>query len=373
MTPGEYGHLVLLITIAQLMFIFTSGWSNGAIINLGSKSFAEKGSYIDIVWYRTVIVLASLVVISVIFYFLKFPIQDFIVVRNNYALVYILFIGYVFYDYASQLLYPGNKDLIQSFTELIATLSLVVLILMFVKDIQSYVYIYTGVFFCFFITVIIIFLKYFGRKRINFVKNEFNFVLKYSSWQVLSIVGIYVMSIGINYIFVFNKVDIVDIGLYNFSHRLFLGFSSFFALFGILIPKWVHNPNKDKFAYQLKRKLVYTIVILSSLYLCVGVLLKPVLMLLEKMDYIKSVEYYFYLFPAFVFMCYGNLMNMVAMNTDYFRRAQFAIVGQGVALILFAYPLVHYFGVIGGIVAVTISFFVGSVYFYALRKYLFAK
>lgn len=366
--PPEYGHLALIISVAQLMFILTSGWSNGTIINLGSKSYAETGTYSSIVLYRFIIVTASFLIISLLFLILKIPISNFIFKSENYGLVYILFLGYVFYDFSSQMLYPGNKDLVQSFSELIATLSLLTLTFICVKSIQTYIYIYSGVFFVFFSTIGILFLIYYGSHKVIWNNKEFCFVLKYSFWQILSVIGIYITNIGINYILAFYKISVDEIGLYNFAYRLFSGFSPFFALFGIIIPKWIYNIEKKKLHRILIRRILYSTCFLATLYICVAMILKPFIRLVDKPDYLQSAEYFILLFPAFLFMCFGNLMNTVIMNTNHFKQAQFAIVFQCISLLTFSLLLVHFQGIKGALGATTISFMTGALCLYFLYK-----
>jgi len=362
LNPSELGHLALVVSVAQLMFVLTSGWSNGAVINLGSKKYAETGSYKDIIYYRSAIVLISFLIISILFICLKGAILNFILDASNYSLVYLLFLGYVFYDFSSQLLYPGNKDLVQSLSELVATIALLTFTLLFVSNVREYVYIYSGTFCIFALVIISLFIFYFGKQKVTLDKNEFLFVLKYSFWQILSIIGIYVINIGINYVLVFNKVSVENIGLYNFSYKLFSGFSPFFALFGILIPKWIYSIDKTKLHDQLMKRFFYCICALSALYLLVAGILKPFIILVGKEDYLKSVEYFFYLFPAFLFLSYTNLINTVIMNTKYFKQAQFAIVLQGISLLIFSFPLVNLFGIIGALFSTTMSFIVGAIY-----------
>jgi len=68
LNPTEYGQFALISSIAQLMYILTSGWSSGSVINLGSQSYARTGSYKAVVYYRICIVAVSLVVVSLVFF-----------------------------------------------------------------------------------------------------------------------------------------------------------------------------------------------------------------------------------------------------------------------------------------------------------------
>lgn len=360
--PSDLGHLALIVSVAQLMFVLTSGWSNGSIINLGSKKYSETGDYKDIVIYRGIIVFISFIFVTIAFFFLKGHILDFILEYKNYRLVFILFLGYVFYDFSSQLLYPGNKNLIQSLSELIATTIILALTFLYVKNINEYVYVYSITFFIFSIFVFSMFVYYFKEPNTILTNKEFKLVLEYSMWQMLSVVGIYVINIGINYILVLNNVEVESIGLYNFSYKLFSGFSPFFALFGILIPKWVHGIDKSILHNKLMNRFLYSLCILVAMYLIIALCLKPFIILIGKEEYLKSVSYFYYLLPAFVFLSYVNLINTVLMNTKYFKQAQFAIVFQAVSLIIFGFPLVKIYGIMGAIFATTLSFIVGAVY-----------
>ena len=364
--PAEFGYLALIISVSQLMYILTSGWSNGAIINLGSKKFAEIGNYNNIVFYRTIIVLISLLIISLLFFNLETPISKFILKNENYELVYFLYLGYVLYDFSSQLLYPGNKDLIQSISELITSISLLLLTLMFVRSIKNYIFIYSVIYFVFFLFIISVFIYYYGKQKFSWNKKEFVFLFKYSIWQLLSVISIYLINIGVNYMFIYYDLSVIDIGLYNFSYRMFSGFAAFFGLFGVLIPKWIHNTDKKVLSKLLETRIFYSICLLVFLYLIVGLILEPFIIFIGKEDYLQSIKYFIFLFPAFIFMCYSNLINTVIMNSSHYKKAQFAIIAQGLSLIISSFFLVGIFGVYGAIISTTISFIIGAIYLYLL-------
>ena len=364
--PAEFGYLALIISASQLMYILTSGWSNGAIINLGSKKFAEIGNYNNIVFYRTIIVLISLLIISLLFYSLETPISKFILKNENYELVYYLYLGYVLYDFSAQLLYPGNKDLTQSISELITSISLLLLTIMFVRSIKNYIFIYSVIYILFSLFIISVFIYYYGKQKFSWDKKEFVFLFKYSLWQLLSVISIYLINIGVNYMFIYYELSVIDIGLYNFSYRMFSGFAAFFALFGVIIPKWIHNSDKKVLSKLLETRIFYSICLLVFLYLIVGLILEPFIVFIGKEDYLESIKYFIYLFPAFIFMCYSNLINTVIMNSSYYKKAQLAIVAQGLSLIISSFFLVGIFGIYGAIISTTISFIIGAIYLYFL-------
>lgn len=365
---NEYGILALLISISSLMFVITSGWNNGALVNLGSKSFSEKGTYLDIVIYRILIIVSCLVVVSMGFIVLKNPIVSFLQLEENYSLVFIFFIGMVAYDFSYQLLYPGNKDFLQSSLELLNSVIIIVLMITIVRSVREYVYVYTIVNICFSIVTVLFFLRFQLKNRFVFIKDDFIKVLRYSLWQILSVVGIYLINVGMNYIFVFNKISPAEIGQYNFAFKLFSGFSAFFALFGIVIPKWIHNPENKNTASSIKSKVFKITLFLSVLYILMALILDPFIDLLGKADYKDSSLYYIMLFPAFIFMTYCNLMNTIVANTQFYKFAQYNITIQVIVLLSISFPLVFYFKLYGAIISTTISFIICSLFFYRLYE-----
>jgi O-antigen/teichoic acid export membrane protein len=365
---SEYGFLALLMSISSLMFVVTSGWNNGALVNLGSKSFSEKGSYLDIVIYRTMIIVSCMIFVSICYVLLENPITSFLQRSTNYSLVYVFFIGLIAYDFSYQLLYPGNKDFLQSTLELLSSVILIILMFTVVKTVEDYVYVYTIVNVVFALFTVGFFLKFQLGQHFTFVKSDIIRVLKYSLWQILSVVGIYMINVGMNYIFVFNKISPADIGQYNFAFKLFSGFSAFFALFGIVIPKWIHNAQKSNIASEIKSRILKITLFLSVFYIVIAIILKPFLQIIGKSDYKDSSTYFILLFPAFIFMAYCNLMNTVVANTQFYKYAQYTIAIQVVILLSISFPLVYFLHIYGAIISTTISFVICFLFFIRLYK-----
>ena len=364
LSPQDFGYLSLIISVSQIMFTLTSGWSNGAILSLGTKNFLTKGSYKDIVIYRSVIVLFCFLVVSIFFKILRISILEIVHLDENINYVFYLFLGYVFYDFAYQLLYPGNKNNIQSILEIIYASSFFLITIIFVRNIQVYTYTFLIATFIFFILTLLFFYFYFGKDQFKWNKKEFNFVLNYSSWQLMSVLGIYLINLGNNYIFVLNSIPVESIGIYNFAFKLFSGFSVFFGLFGIIIPKWINREDIDY--KKLMKRIYYIIIALSLGYLLLASIIKPFINFIGKSDYLDSVNFFYLLFPAFIFMTYVNLMNTIIANTKFYKMAQFAILIQVIIIFSIGIPLVKFYGLYGAVVATTISYLICSLFFYLL-------
>lgn len=362
--PKDYGYLALIISVSQVMFTLTSGWSNGAIINLGTKNYSSKGSYKDIVIYRGLIVIICFILISSFFLLLQSSVLEIVHAHDNLKYTYFLFLGYIFYDFSYQLLYPGNKNNLQAILEFIYTLSFLILMFLFVKNIKDYSLVFLFSSFLFFLITVCAFIYFFGRDKYSWNKEDFNLVLKYSAWQLMSVLGIYIVNLGNNYVFVLNNVSVESIGLYNFAFKLFSGFSVIFGLFGIIIPKWIHSVNVNH--KNLMNKVYLIIFGLSCAYVLLALVVEPFIKLIGKSDYIDSVRIFYFLFPAFIFMSYVNLMNTIVANTKHYKYAQFAIVFQVIVIFAAGLPLIHFYGINGAIISATISYFICSIFFYVI-------
>jgi len=348
------------------MYVLTSGWSSGSVINLGSRRFAQTGSYKDIVYYRLSIVGIAFLAVTALFLVLRPVIEGYMKIGGMYLYVLALFVGYVFYDYASQLLYPGNHDRMQAGIEFAATLTLLLVVAFAVHDLRTYVFTYalvTAVFAC---VVSMLFFKYFHAQPFRWSAKDFGAVLNYSGWQVIGVLGIYLVNMGTNYMLVAAHISLEQIGLYNFAYRLYSGFSPFFALFGILIPKWINSSVVG--IHAVEKKILKIIVALAAMYLIAGFALSAVLQFFEMSRYSGSIRFFFLLFPAFLLTSYVNLLNTVLANTTRFRRAQSGIFLQCGLLILFGFPLVLKFGVDGIIAATTVACAAAAMYFHRLYR-----
>ena len=359
--PIEYGKFALIATFAQLMFILTSGWSNGALINLGSQSFARTGSYKDIVYYRLCIVTVAFVLINLVLIPARPVIEEYAKISSLYPYVLALFVGYVLYDHGSQLLYPGNHNQMQAAAEFVTTLILLIAVSFVVKDVRSYIFVYAVVSAVFASVISIIFFRFFHKHPFQWKQQDFEKVFNYSAWQMISIICIYIINMGSNYILIFYEAPLEQIGLYNFSYRLYSGFAPFFSLFGILIPKWIHSSNIS--LRSIEKNILIIVVALVMLYLASVYILESLLQLLHMQRYFGSVRYFFWLFPAFMFTSYSNLLNTVIANTDSFRLGQVGIFLQSVLLIICNFIFVPKFGVEGVVVSMVLASFIGAVYF----------
>ena len=366
LSPEEYGYYALITSAAQIMFILCSGWSNATVLNIGTRRYQEKGSYKDVIYYRSIIVIVCFVVLSLFFLILKTPIIYYVGSEQNYHLTYTFFFGLVAYDFAYQLLYPGENNNLQAGLVFIANLLIFLYVIFYVSDISQYIYFYAVTYSFLFILIVTLFVLFYRKVSFIFDKKDFRYVLTYSFWQLFGVLGVYLVNLGTNYVLRMNHIDVGEIGLYNFAYKLFSCFVPVFALIGVVIPKWLSDKkikNKKEYIFSRAKLLI---ILLCGLYILLYFILPPFLRIIHKEDYLSSSIMYISLLPGFVFYAINQVLNVIVLNTEFYRYSQFIALTQGVVLLLFSFVLVHLLGMAGAIVANSFSFFVGTILLWAL-------
>lgn len=368
-SPGEYGQLALIITVAQLMYILTTGWTDPTLVNLGTREYSEKGSYKNILYYRAIIVVFCWIIVTLSFLVSRNYIIDLIREPSYYWTTYLLFLAFSLQSFFNQILYPAHKNLLQSLFDAISTVILMTVTFLFVRSVVGYVYVQFVIYVLYAIISTVFFIQYFGRDSFVFRKSEFRKTLKFSVWQILGVLGIYLTNLGVNYVYTIENVSVEAIGLYNVAYKLFSEFTPIFAICVIVIPQWIYGTkDKESLLRDIPRKTIIGVALLSLAYFAIYLILDPFLTLIGKIEYRESIFYYIYLLPAFIFMAYSQIMQLVVMTTPAFKHIQYATLFQGVLLVLSCLVLVYFWGVLGAIVAVTLAFIGKSLYLYVIYE-----
>lgn len=378
LTPEQYGNYALLTSVAQIMYILCSGWTNASVLTLGTKAYIENGSYKDIIIYRFFTVFACFVILCIAFLLLKAPIILFVGGSKYYYLTFLFFISLVLNDFVCQLLYPGGKNLIQACIVFFTNVFVLLYVLLFVENVETYIFGNAAMQLLLFAVIIPCFMHFFGRDVFLFNYGDFKCFIVFSLWQLLGVIGVYLINLSTNYVLRYYQIPVSDIGLYNFAYKLFCGFVPVFGLIAVLIPKWISNSTiVEKEKYIMKRML-YLVIFLSVLYICFYLLIRPFIHIIGKDDYQQSASMYIYLFPAFVFYSISQILNIITLNTRYYKHSQYCAILQGAILIVTNFFLVKIYGIIGAIMGTFISYLMGSIYLELLytkkiRKYLLKK
>lgn len=363
LSPEDYGYYSLITSAAQIMFIICSGWTNATVINIGTKDYKETGAYKEVIVYRAIIVFSCWILISLLFLILNNVIIEFVGGGDNYILTYMFFCGLVFNDFVYQIFYPGEKNNFQTITMFVFNAGILSFVLFYVKHLYQYIHIYTILQFFLFSFLICSFLWIYRKQRVIFNESKFKKILSYSFWQLFGVIGVYLINLGSNYILRGNNIPVDEIGLYNFAYKVFCCFVPIFALLGVVIPKWIHDPIIPQKIVHIKKRMFPILGLLFGVYILVYLILPLFLSFINKEDYFGSVNMYLYLFPGFIFYSINQILNIILLNTPNYKYSQIIAITQGVILILSCIILVGCYGVYGAIASNVISYMSGTLYF----------
>ena len=369
LTPEDYGYYSLITSVAQIMFILCSGWTNATVINIGTREYRDTGTYKDLIIYRLIIVSSCFVLISIIFYLSKSYITDFVGNEEKYNLTYLFFLGLIFNDFVCQIFYPGEKNTFQTMTMLFFNSGILLCVIIFVKSLTEYIYINAIIQSLLFIFLMSAFFIYYRESKFSFSLSKFKTILTYSGWQLFGVLGLYLINLGSNYILRGNNIEVEEIGLYNFAYKLFCCFVPVFSLLGVVLPKWIHDKNINNKWIFIKTRMCVVITILVVCYILVWFLLPIFLRIINKVDYLHSTDYFIFLLPAFVFFSINQILNIILLNTQYYKYSQIISIAQGIVLIIASSAMVNLWGVYGAIIGNIMSFLIGTIlYTYVFKN-----
>lgn len=364
---STYGKLVVIMSIAQLSFSITSGVTSGAMNVLGSRQFSKRASCNETYLYRLTIIL---IVFSVFFLLLKmlggwFDIE--VLAGQSLYLILLLSLSYIFYEAGCNMLYPTSKFKIQSYIELFAASCFLVFVLSIVNSIQDFIFGYLFISFVIFLFSVALLVYFFGGQPFKYTFSGLSQFASYSIWQSLSVISIYVVNYGSNYILLINNMSDISVGHVNFTLRLFFGMSAIFALIVIVMPRLVLNGSvKLETINYFSAKVILALIFLYSI---AAVVFYFGLNYLEKADYLKSIKYMILMLPAFLAMAYINIVNTFLSNTESYRYAQFIILGQAVLLVVTMSFLIPFLAEYGVFISYTLSYIIFAfVVYYSLRR-----
>lgn len=362
----NFGYFVSIVSIAVLLQVVTTGFTYGAFINFSTKSFYKTSYYFMVLYYRLITTIFVILFIVFIFSFFNFDYKFYILK---------LYIGLVFYDLGSQLLLPGKKRLFQVAIELLFFIILFTIVVIYVENFEQYIDYYLfltlSLFLCSFLTFYK--LSNSGLNTLSINENnivEYKYFLKYSLWQLVGILGIYIMGNGLNLYTYFYNFSASDIAKYGIMLKIFMSLSPIYALFIIFIPKIMRNEyflKYDRMPYF--KTLIIISSILTTLYFIVIVILQELIIYFNKLEYKGIYEFLVLLVPAYFFMSFSNLANSILANTDKYKYPQFIFICQAVILCILYVILIPLYNLNGFVISITITYLISCIlFFYTLLK-----
>lgn len=365
LTIDDFGHFISILAISMLLQVFTTGLTYGAFINFASKSYSEFSSYSRILYYRLFIVFCVISIVLFISTLIEFT-DKFLILK--------LYLGLVFYDLGSQILLPGNKRIQQVFIELLYFIILFTTVIFFINFSDEYINYYLIFSFLLFIFTFSFFIFSNLKTSENVIEKDyiskFKFFLKYSSWQMVGLIGIYTMGNGMNLYTYFYNFSPNIIAMYGILLKVFMSLAPIYGLFVIYIPKLIRSQiflKYDNIPYL--KTLFISSFILTLVYFFVIIIFKELIIFFKKIEYNITYDFLVQLIPAYFFMAFSNIANTFLASTQKYTHPQFIFIIQSIIVCISYIVFIPIYEIQGFIISITLTYFVSFIlFFYILVK-----
>lgn len=354
LTSVEFGKLALIISVSQFAFVFTNGWTNGLLTNLGMQSHSRGENYLKFFLHRLIILLVTYFPIFLLANIFKEELSIFLSNSNALTLILKMHLALLIYDLSSSLLYVKSKYLTMSLIDLAYGIILFLSVKQSVSCIEEYINILLGLNLFYSLLCMVIFFfkiprKYYIRSWVGFKSS-----LEYSAWQGLSILSIYLMNLGGLVLLRYFDIPFEEIGSFNLAFRFYSVFSLIFAASGLLVPR-ILVIYERRLLIESEKFTILLVVFLLVGYVLLGCLLPYIGSSLGVQIYDKSQLYFFYLACSFVPFSYITIWNQIFANTLLYKRAQLLFVIQSISYLLMTFLFVPSIGVFGLILSQIVS------------------
>lgn len=357
----EFGNYIGILAIATLLQVITTGLTYGAFITFSTKDYVRIQTYKSIICYRVIFAVVIIFLVSLLLLFIDF---------NHREAILKLYLGLVFYDLGSQIMLPGKRKLHQVCIEFVFFVILLSAVMLFKFTYMEYINFY------FFLTVLLFLISLFFYKILDFncttpkcsSSTKFNLFVKYSVWQMLGVLAIYIMGNGLNLYTYFYGFTSSDIALYGILLKIFMSLSPVYAIYVIYIPKLIHQHN---ITFQKVRKRFLVIVLLSSvmislLYVLVITTFDGIVCFLNKSSYSNLYVYMLLMVPAYFFMSFSNIANTYLSNTVKYASPQIVLTIQGIVLCFSYLIFIPKYSFYGVVISLTITYLISFTLFLSI-------
>lgn len=354
LTSVEFGKLALIISVSQFAFVFTNGWTNGLMTNLGMQSHSRGENYLKFFLHRFIILFITYFPIFLLSNVFKEELSIFLGIPNALKLILKMHLALLVYDLSSSLLYVKSKYLTMSLIDLAYGIILFLSVKQSVSCIEDYINILLGLNLFYSLLCMVIFFfkiprKYYLKSWVGLKRS-----LEYSAWQGLSILSIYLMNLGGLVLLRYFDIPFEEIGSFNLAFRFYSVFSLIFAASGLLVPRLLVIYER-RLLKESEKFTILLVVFLLVGYVLLGFLLPYIGSFLGIKIYDKSLLYFFYLAFAFLPFSYITIWNQIFANTLFYKKAQLLFVIQSISYILITLISVPIIGVVGLIFSLIIS------------------
>lgn len=351
----DYGIYSLCTIVAAATVTFGVNWSSSSLIYFGSKERAETGNINKVFWARTVILLCSILVITIMFIVFESSVNDYLTEKLSAILLAWILVRAV-QDYLVHYFLAVKKQLFATLVELSARAALFIFIIVLPFDIKKIIVL------CIICDLAALaFIGFAGKKDIGRPEMDrklFNEILRFSFWQLIGFSGLSIVNFG-DAIVIKHFMSIENVGEYNSVYRLFNGVAglsyTISSFFGASISEYFHKKSTAKLKEFFYKDRYTLLTVITVLHLLVITFSKQIVLFVYGEKYLSSVGIMKILMVGSIFRYFSVFYMLYYNSTGKYSTQQGINLFRAVINISLDIVLVKKFGLMGPAVATTFA------------------
>lgn len=366
LSVNDFGIFSVALMFIGLITTFGFSWSSSSILYFGSREKLKRGNLNQTFWARNIIIGASLIITTILFFIFSSQINSYIGLEVSYLILMWLYVS-VAEDYLNQYFLAIKKQLFSSLLSVTAKLIYLGLVLVFSFDIKTLIIMNIISHATVLFYILGINKKDIGKFELNV--DWFKEILNFSLWQLFGFSGLYLINFGDTAVIKYFMTT-EDVGVYNAAYKLFDAIANFAFVISSYYAGNVAQYFEKKEYRNIKSffyKERFVIFGLSTaLHIVVMIFSKPIILLLYGDKYVETVLIFNVLMIGSIFR-YLSVFYMLYYNTNRKHKLQQNInIFRAILNLALDVVFIKMFGLvgpaIGTTVAMIVTFIISAIY-----------
>lgn len=366
LSVNDFGVFSVALMFIGLITTFGFSWSSSSILYFGSREKLKRGNLNQTFWARNIIIGASLIITTILFFIFSSQINSYIGLKVSYLILMWLYVS-VAEDYLNQYFLAIKKQLFSSLLSVTAKFIYLGLVLVFSFDIKTLIIMNIVSHATVLFYILGINKKDIGKFELNV--DWFKEILNFSLWQLFGFSGLYLINFGDTAVIKY-FLTTEDVGVYNAAYKLFDAIANFAFVISSYYAGNVAQYFEKKEYRNIKSffyKERFVIFGLSTaLHIVVMIFSKPIILLLYGDKYVETVLIFNVLMIGSIFR-YLSVFYMLYYNTNRKHKLQQNInIFRAILNLALDVVFIKMFGLvgpaIGTTVAMIVTFFISALY-----------
>lgn len=358
LSVNDFGVFSVALMFIGLITTFGFSWSSSSILYFGSREKLKRGNLNQTFWARNIIIGASLIITTILFFIFSSQINSYIGLEVSYLILMWLYVS-VAEDYLNQYFLAIKKQLFSSLLSVTAKLIYLGLVLVFSFDIKTLIIMNIVSHATVLFYILGINKKDIGKFELNV--DWFKEILNFSLWQLFGFSGLYLINFGDTAVIKYFMTT-EDVGVYNAAYKLFDAIANFAFVISSYYAGNVAQYFEKKEYRNIKSffyKERFVIFGLSTaLHIVVMIFSKPIILLLYGDKYVETVLIFNVLMIGSIFR-YLSVFYMLYYNTNRKHKLQQNInIFRAILNLALDVVFIRMFGLVGPAIGTTVAMIV---------------